>query len=38
LKIFVEDLWKKVVETHKNEEGEEVMEESKLEADPGAST
>ena len=31
----LEDLWKKVIETHVNEEKEEVIEEAKLEADPG---
>ena len=30
-----QDLWKKVIETHVNEEKEEVIEEAKLEADPG---
>ncbi|CAK8992037.1 unnamed protein product [Durusdinium trenchii] len=30
-----QDLWKKIVETHVNEEKEEVTEEAKLEADPG---
>ena len=31
----VQDLWKKIVETYKNEEKEDVTEESKLEADEG---
>ena len=30
-----QDLWKKVIETHVNEEKEEVLEEAKLEAEPG---
>ena len=32
-----QDLWKKVIETHVNEEKEEVLEEAKLEAEPGPS-
>ena len=34
-KKFCQDLWKKVIETHVNEEKEEVLEEAKLEAEPG---
>lgn len=33
--LFAQDLWKKITETHVNKEKEEVVEDAKLEADPG---